>query len=308
MRDYVSADGLGRILRERHPIGIGNDLVGHEHGHAELLRETRQLAQKLGELHLSLGKLPAAAVIGTVQGGGGIDHDQGVPVLRHDGGCHLEQIGLVFAVVGPCVCHIFEGDCGVHPESLGNALEARWTEGAFSINVDGLSLSATFRNSHLTCNTKRMAELRLARTEFSEHLREGSRLDPSLEELVQLRRSGRERHEGLPVLEGVRGGLEIHGNHLLDDVLELDDLRLGEAAHLGQLADGGVGEGFDRVESGIVELLDVVRGHAVFLEEVEGLIGHRELHVLLSLLFAFGFLIVLLLGHGCHGCLFFGWR
>ena len=142
-----------------------------------------------------------------------------------------------------------------------------------------LALGTTLGNGHLACNTESVTKLRLARTKLSKHLRERSRLNPSLEELVQFCRSGSERDERLSILEGIGGGLEVHGDQSLDNILEFDDLRLREATDLGKLADGAVGYGLDGVESRIVELLDVAGGHAVFLEEVQGLVGHGDLGV-----------------------------
>mmetsp|Transcript_11584 Transcript_11584/g.24720 ORF Transcript_11584/g.24720 Transcript_11584/m.24720 type:complete len:269 (-) Transcript_11584:154-960(-) len=268
MRHDISSNRFRRVLSKRHSVRIGHDLVGNKHRHAELLGETGQLPQKLGKLHLSLGELATARIIGTVERRGGIDDDERVPILGHDGRGHFEEFSLVLAVVGAGVGDVLERDVGIHSESLGDGLEALWPEGTLCVNVNGFALSPTVRNRHLASNTKRMTQLRLPCAKFSKHLCQRSRLNPTFEQLIQLRRSGGERHERLSILQRIRGGLEVHGNKLFDNVLELEDLRLGEAADLGQFADGGVSDGFDGVKSGIVELLDVVRGDALFLEEV----------------------------------------
>ena len=142
-----------------------------------------------------------------------------------------------------------------------------------------LSLCTTLRNGHLTSNTESVAKLRLARAKLPKNLRERSRLNTSLEELVQLRRSGSERNQRLSVLKGIGGSLEVHRDQSLYNVLQLNDLRLREATDLGQLADGAVCHGLDGVESRIVEFLDVTGGHAMFLEEVQRLVGHSDLEV-----------------------------
>mmetsp|Transcript_4794 Transcript_4794/g.8561 ORF Transcript_4794/g.8561 Transcript_4794/m.8561 type:complete len:232 (-) Transcript_4794:455-1150(-) len=181
MSNNVSTDGLCRVLGKGHCTRIGNNLVGHEHCHAKLFGKTSQLPQELSKLHLSLGQLSTALVIGTIQCRGRIDDNQSVTILGHDGCGHFEELGLMFTVVGAGVGHVLECNGGVHSKSLGNGLETLWAEGTFCINVDGLSFGPTISNGHLASNTKSMAKLCLARTKLSKHLRKRSRLNPSLQ-------------------------------------------------------------------------------------------------------------------------------
>ncbi len=140
-----------------------------------------------------------------------------------------------------------------------------------------LALSTTLRNGHLTSNTESVAKLRLARAKLPKNLRERSRLNSSLKELVQLCRTSSERNQRFSVLKGICGGLEVHRDQSLYNVLQLNDLRLREATDLGQLANGAVCHGLDSVEARIVEFLDVAGGHAMFLEEVQRLVGNGDL-------------------------------
>lgn len=67
-------------------------------------------------------------------------------------------------------------------------------------------------------------------------------LDPSLQELVELHGSRRERDHGFAVFQGVGGRLEVHGHQVLDELLELEYLGFRDALDLGEFADGGVGD------------------------------------------------------------------
>ena len=89
--DDVAPDGLGRVLGEAHPVGIGHDLIADEDGDSKLFREASQLTQELSHLHLPFGQLSSAGVVGPEQGRGRIDDDQGVAILGEDGGGHLEK-------------------------------------------------------------------------------------------------------------------------------------------------------------------------------------------------------------------------
>mmetsp|Transcript_10465 Transcript_10465/g.22802 ORF Transcript_10465/g.22802 Transcript_10465/m.22802 type:complete len:331 (-) Transcript_10465:252-1244(-) len=252
MRHDIASNRLGRILRKAHPIRIRHHLIRHEHRHSKLFRQPRQLPQKLRQLHLPFAQFSPPAVIRPVQRRGGVDDDERVSILGHDGGRHLEEFGLVFGVVGACVGDIFEGDGGVHSESFGDGLEALGAEGSFGVDVDGLALSPTLRNRHLARDTQRMTKLRLPRPKFPENLRQTPRLHPTLQQLIQFRTPGGQRDQTLSILQRVGGRLEIHRYELFDNVLELYHLGFRETADLGEFADGGVCDRFDGVEAGIV--------------------------------------------------------
>jgi hypothetical protein len=137
---------------------------------------------------------------------------------------------------------VLEGDGGVQPEPLGDGLELGRAEAPLRVEVDRLPLGPALRDGHLARDAQRVAQLRLARPELPVHLGDGACLDPALEELVELGRPCRERHERLAILEGVGRRLEVHGDHRLDDLLELEDLGLGDPLDLAQLSRRGVGE------------------------------------------------------------------
>jgi hypothetical protein len=147
----------------------------------------------------------------------------------------------VLGVVRARVRHVLERHGRIEAEPLGDGLELGGTEAPLRVEVDRLSLGPALRHGHLARDAQRVAELRLARPELPEHLGDGPRLDPALEELVELGSPRRHRHQGLAVLESVGGRLEVHGNHRLDDFLELEDLGLGDALDIAQLARRGVG-------------------------------------------------------------------
>mmetsp|Transcript_863 Transcript_863/g.2032 ORF Transcript_863/g.2032 Transcript_863/m.2032 type:complete len:234 (+) Transcript_863:571-1272(+) len=233
MSNNVSTDRLRRVLSKRHSIWIGNDLIGHEHSHAKLLSKTSQLPQELSKLHLPLRQLSTSTVIRTEQCSGRVDNNECVTILGHDCSSHFEQFHLVFTVVGTGVGNVFEGNGWVHSESFGNGLETVGTESSFGVNVDGLSLSTTLRNGHLTRNTQRMAKLCLSRPKLPKHLRQTPRLNPTLQQLIQLRTPRSQRHQSLSILQCICRGLEIEGNHSLDNILEFEDFGLGETTYFG---------------------------------------------------------------------------
>mmetsp|Transcript_29089 Transcript_29089/g.84532 ORF Transcript_29089/g.84532 Transcript_29089/m.84532 type:complete len:236 (+) Transcript_29089:347-1054(+) len=160
MGDDVAADGLGRVLGERHAVGVGHDLVGNEDGDAEFLGETGQLPEELGHLHLPLGQLAPARIIGPEQGRGRIHHDEGVAILAEDGGRHLEELHLMLAVVGAGVRDVLEGGDGVHVEPLGDGLEPFGAEGPLGVDVHGLALGTAVGDGQLARDAEGVAELR----------------------------------------------------------------------------------------------------------------------------------------------------
>ena len=163
---------------------IGHDLVGNEDGDAKFLGQARQLTQELSHLHLALGKFAASHVVGTKEGRGGIDDEQGVAVLTHNGGGDLEEFHLVFRVVRTGASHVFEGDDGVESKALGNGLQAAGTKSSFRVNVNGLSFGAALGDGQLASDAQGVAELGLAGAEFSKDFGDGARLDAPLEQLV----------------------------------------------------------------------------------------------------------------------------
>mmetsp|Transcript_30291 Transcript_30291/g.55658 ORF Transcript_30291/g.55658 Transcript_30291/m.55658 type:complete len:298 (-) Transcript_30291:86-979(-) len=293
MRHNIPPNRLGRILRKAHPIRIRHHLIRHEHGHSKLFRQPRQLPQKLRQLHLPFAQFSPPAIIRPVQRRGGIDDDERVSILGHDGSRHLEEFGLVFGVVGACVGDVFEGDSWVHSESFGDALEALGAEGSFCVDVDGLALGPTLRNGHLARNTQRMTKLRLPRPKLPKNLRQTPRLHPTLQQLIQFRTPGGQRYQTLSILQCIGSRLEIHRYELFHNVFEFRHLGFRETTNFGEFADGGVCDRFDGVEAGIVEFLNIVGGDSLFLEEVEGLVGYSNLHVLPLLLVALSGLFVI---------------
>ena len=273
----ITPDGLGRVLGKAHPVGVGHDLVGNQNGHTKLLGQAGELTQKLGHLHLTFRQFATSGVVGTEEGRGGIDDDEGVTVLAEDGGGDLQKFHLMLAVVGAGVGDVLEGGDGVHVEPLGNGLEPFGAEGALGIDVHGLAFRSTVGDGQLARDAQSVAQLGLAGAEFAKDLGDTAGLDATLEQLVQFDGTGGELQHGLAILEGVGGRLEVGGDHGLDNLLDLEDLGLGDALDVRQLADGGVGDGFDGVVAGILQLLEFVGVDPVLGEAVQGLEGDSDL-------------------------------
>lgn len=275
--DDVAADGLGRVLGEAHAVGVGDDLVGNEDGDAKLLGEAGELTQKLGHLHLPLGQFAASGIVGPEEGRGGIDDDEGVAVLAEDGGGDLEEFHLMLAVVRAGVRDVLQRGDGVHVEPFGDGLETLGTEGPLGIDVHGLALGSAVGDGQLAGDAQSVAQLGLAGAELPKDLGDAAGLDAPLQQLVELDGPRREGEHGLAILEGIGGGLEVRGDHGPDDLLDLEDLGLRDALDVGQLADGGVGDGLDGVIAGILQLLEVVGVDPVLGEAVQSLEGDSDL-------------------------------
>lgn len=52
MQANPRTDGFRVVFGEAHAVGVGHHLVGDHNRDAELLRQTRQLPQKLSQMHL----------------------------------------------------------------------------------------------------------------------------------------------------------------------------------------------------------------------------------------------------------------
>ena len=117
-----------------------------------------------------------------------------------------------------------------------------WTERPFRIDVDGLALCATLVDRLLTGDTQGVAQLRLAGTKFSKDFRDGSRFNSTLQELVQFGRACGQANDILSVFQGIRGGLEVHGDHGLDRLLQFGDLGFRNTLDIRELAIGGMSD------------------------------------------------------------------
>lgn len=110
-----------------------------------------------------------------------------------------------------------------------------------------------------------MAKLSLSRPKLPKNFRQTPRLNTPLQQLIQLSTSRSQGNQLLSILQSIGSSLKIHGDHGLDNFFQLDHLGFGEASDFGEFTHRGVGYGFDGVEAGIVEFLDVVDGYSVFL-------------------------------------------
>jgi hypothetical protein len=137
------------------------------------------------------GVLAAARVVGAVQPGRRVDDDEPEALLGHHA-CRLDQqLQLVVAVVRACVRDVVEHVLAVEPVALGDLHEPLRPEGALSVDVHGLALGAALLERQLRGDAQRVAKLRLARAELAKDLGDRARLDPALEQRVELTRSCR---------------------------------------------------------------------------------------------------------------------
>lgn len=241
MSHDVATNRLGRVFGKTHPVGVCNDLIGDENRNAKFLGHSSQLSEKLADLHLTLRKFSATHVIGTEESGSGIDNQQGVSILSHNGGRRFEEFHLVLRVVGSSNCNIFQRRSWIQVETFGNGLETLWTEGPFRINVDGLSFGAPFVDGLLAGDTQGVTELRLPGTKFAKHFRNGSSFDTALQELVEFRRPSSQANDVLSVFQSVRCCLEVHCDHGLDRLLQFCNFGFGDPLDVRQLSVGGMG-------------------------------------------------------------------
>jgi hypothetical protein len=240
--DDVPSDGFCGVLRKGHPVGVRDNLIRDEDGNPELLGKPRQLPEELAHLHLALRELPPAGVVRPIQGRRRVDHQQGIPVLGHDGSRHLEEFHLVLRVVSPGTGNVFEGDGRVEAEALGDRPEALGPEGTLGVDVNGLSLGPALVDGHLAGHAQGVTELGLSGPELSKDLSDGSGFDASLQELVDLYGSRGEHGDRLAVLQGVSGSLEFHRHQLLHDLFEFQDLGLGDPLDIREAPGRSVGD------------------------------------------------------------------
>ena len=111
MGDDVAADRLLRVRivgHHRPAVDLRHDLVGDDDGDAKLVRQPLERAHELGEVVLARGELAAAGEVGAVEGGGGVDDEQGEAGLGHHLGGLVEELELVVGVVGARVGDVVE--------------------------------------------------------------------------------------------------------------------------------------------------------------------------------------------------------
>ena len=111
MRNDVAPDRLLRIGIEHGAgpaVDLRDDLIRNNDRDAELVRETLEGAHKFGEVGLAGGELAAAGEVGAVEGGGGVDDEEGEARLAHHVGGLVEELELVVRVVGAGVGDVVE--------------------------------------------------------------------------------------------------------------------------------------------------------------------------------------------------------
>lgn len=113
VRDDVPSNRLLRVRIEHgagSAVDLSDDLVRDDDRDAELVREALEGAHELREVCLPGGELAAAGEVGAVEGGGGVDDEEGEAGFAHHVRGLVEElelmVGIVSAGVGDIVQHL----------------------------------------------------------------------------------------------------------------------------------------------------------------------------------------------------------
>ena len=111
MRDNIPTNRfLGiRIKHGARPaIDLRYDLICDDDSDAEFVSEALQGAHEFREVCLAGGEFAAAGEVGAVEGGGGVDDEEGEAGFAHHVGGLVEELELVIGIVCSCVSDVVE--------------------------------------------------------------------------------------------------------------------------------------------------------------------------------------------------------
>jgi hypothetical protein len=154
-------------------------LIRDDHGDAKLVGHACQRPQELGEFLLPRGQFATSRVVGSEERGRTVHDDERVPRLGHHGRRLHKQLHLVLRVVGTGERDIVEHTGAVETVSLGDRDEPLRTECAFRVDEQRLAFTTATVHGQLTRHANLVAQLRLARAELAENLRDRTRLEPA---------------------------------------------------------------------------------------------------------------------------------
>lgn len=161
---------------------------------------------------LPAAELPAAAVIGAVQGGGGVDDEQREAGLAHHRAGLVQQLQLMVAVVRAGICHVIQDLLARQPVPVRHGEQPHWAEGALGVDVQAFPLAAAHVEGELAGDGQGVADLRLAGAELAEDLGDAAGFDAAGQKGVELLRAGGDGDELGTALVHFGGGGESHGD------------------------------------------------------------------------------------------------
>ena len=140
-------------------VYVSHHLIGDEYSDTELVGESLKHSHKPGQMHLTGSQFTPSAKIGSVESGCAVDHQKGVPRLRHHGRGLDQQLCLMVTVVGARVCDVIQYVVLIQTESSGDVYEPLGSERAFGVDVETLSFSAAHIYWQLTRDGQHMTQL-----------------------------------------------------------------------------------------------------------------------------------------------------
>lgn len=259
MGDDVTTDGLLRVGIE-HGAGsvyLGDNLVGDDHGHSKLIGKAEEGTEESGKMHLAGRQFTTTTIIGTVEGSGAVNNEQSVSGFSHHCAGLDQKGGLVIRIVSTSVRNIVEDLITIQPKSTSNLHKPLRSKGSFRINVKALSGSASLLDGELTGDSQGVANLSFTRSKLSKKFRDGTSFETAAQQVIQLLGTSGDVDDFLATLVEVGGGGEAHGDEAGSFSEDFVGLGFADTFDEEDGLLGGVGDGFDRVEAGFDQLLDV---------------------------------------------------
>lgn len=93
-------------------------------------------------------------------------------------------------VVRPRICDIVQHFLAVKPKTLGDGQQPNRAESPLCVDVQALALAAAHVHGQLARYRQSVADLRFTRTELAKEFRDGTRLDASAEQGVEVLGAG----------------------------------------------------------------------------------------------------------------------
>ena len=161
---------------------------------------------------LPAAEFPAAAVVGAVERGGGVDDEEREARLAHHGARLVQQLQLMVAVVRAGIRHVVQYLLAREPVPIRHGQQPHWPEGALGVDVQAFPLAAAHVEGELAGDGQGVAYLRLAGAELAEDLGDAAGFDAAGEKGVELFGAGGDGDEFGAALVHFGGGGEAHGD------------------------------------------------------------------------------------------------
>ncbi len=215
MRNDIAPNRLLRVWIEHRtgsPIHLRNHLIRNHNRDAELVCQPLQGAHELRQVGLPAAEFPAAAVVGAVERGGGVDDEEREARLAHHGARLVQQLQLMVAVVRAGIRHVVQYLLAREPVPIRHGQQPHWPEGALGVDVQAFPLAAAHVEGELAGDGQGVAYLRLAGAELAEDLGDAAGFDAAGEKGVELFGAGGDGDEFGAALVHFGGGGEAHGD------------------------------------------------------------------------------------------------